>query len=107
MHIGKDPAVCFLALAIALALPVRAAENPKAPPTPGPMLERGTMGRDTPECTPDVAVPVDLRADATLLWFHPPKQDLSSVMVRSPMKRLRKLGLPGESGRTGSRRSRA
>jgi len=107
MHIGKDPAVCFLALAIALALPVRAAENPEAPPTPGPMRERGTMGRATPECTPDVAVPVDLRADATLLWFHPSKQDLFSVMVRSPMKRLRKLGLPGESGRTGSRRSRA
>jgi hypothetical protein len=90
---GKDSAVCFLALAIALALPVPAAENPKAPPTPGPMLERGTMGLDTPDFIPYVAVPIDLRADATPLWLHPSKQDLSSVVVGSPMKRLRKLGL--------------
>ncbi len=51
MHMGKGPAVCFLALAIALALPVRAAEKPKAPPSPGPMLEQGMMDLDTPDFT--------------------------------------------------------
>ena len=39
-------------LALALAAPAAAQEKkPKAPPTPGPMLEQGTMDLDTPDFT--------------------------------------------------------
>jgi hypothetical protein len=52
----KHPAVASLIgsclLALALAAPAAAEEKkPKAPPTPGPMLDQGTMDLDTPDFT--------------------------------------------------------
>ena len=52
----EDPAVASLIgsclLALALAAPAEAQEKkPKAPPTPGPMLEQGTIDLDTPDFT--------------------------------------------------------
>ena len=52
----KHPAVvtllCSFALALALVAPTQAQEKkPKAPPTPGPMLEQGMIDLDTPDLT--------------------------------------------------------
>jgi hypothetical protein len=52
----KHPAVvtllCSFALALALVAPNQAQEKkPKAPPTPGPMLEQGMIDLDTPDLT--------------------------------------------------------
>src|SRR5258708_34832116 len=57
LNLRKQPIValrtCCCALAIVLFTPAEAQEKrlPKTPPTPGPMLDQGTMDIDTPDFT--------------------------------------------------------
>src|SRR5258708_16706752 len=89
LNLRKQPIValltCCCALAIVLFTPAEAQEKrlPKTPPTPGPMLDQGTMDIDTPDFTLSLVrssqTVAALNPKPALAFDSPPRAFLSEL----------------------------